>query len=168
MDFTEHIIAYYSTESRHGFMGGLVSGVVLLLTAILFWSFSNPASVFKGLAIILFAGSLIFGIGGYYAGRTATNALPEKTQLYKTDRQEFIEKEYIKVEGIHNSWTGIKIFWTTFIVFGLILIFITTKTFWTGVAIGSLIVGTIGHIEEMISYQHNEKYRSEVLTEMAR
>lgn len=165
MDFTEHIITYYNTESKHGFTGGLVSGIVLLITAILFWWFSNPSSVFKGLAAILVAGGLIFSIGGYYAGNTAQKALPEKTQLYQADKQGFLEKEVAKVEGIHQSWTGIKIFWTAFIVLGLILVFITSKPFWTGIAIGALVVGTIGHIEETVSFQHNKKYRKEVLKE---
>jgi len=165
MDFTEHIITYYSTESKHGFAGGLVSGIVLLILAILFWWFSNPSSIIKGLAVILFVGGLIFSVGGYYAGSTAKKALPEKTQLYQTDKQEFIEKEVAKVEGIHKSWTGIKIFWTAFIVLGLILIFTTAKSLWIGIAIGSLIIGTIGHIEETVSFQHNEKYRKEVLKE---
>jgi hypothetical protein len=165
MDFTEHIITYYSTESKHGFAGGLVSGIILILTAIFFWYFSNPSSIFKGLSVILFLGGFIFGFGGYYAGSTAKKALSEKTQLYQTDKQEFIEKEIAKVEGIHKSWTGIKIFWSAFIVLGLILIFTTAKPFWTGIAIGAMIVGTIGHIEETVSFRHNEKYRKEVLKE---
>jgi len=28
-----------------------------------------------------------------------------------------------------------------------------------GVGIGVLMIGTLGHIEEAVSYQHNEKYR---------
>lgn len=165
MDFTEHIITYYSTESKHGFAGGLVSGIILLIIAILFWWFSNPSSIFKGLAVIFFVGGLIFSVGGYYAGSTAQKVLPEKTQLYQTNKQEFLEKEVAKVEGIYKSWTGIKIFWTAFIILGLILFFTTSQSFWTGVAIGALIVGTIGHIEETVSFQHNEKYRKEVLKE---
>ncbi|MFT3739174.1 MAG: YrzE family protein [Breznakibacter sp.] len=98
MDLTEHIITYYSTESKHGFAGGLVSGIVLLISAILFWWFSNPPSILKGLAVIIFVGGLIFSIGGYYAGRTAKNALSEKIQLYQTDKQDFFEKEVAKVE----------------------------------------------------------------------
>lgn len=165
MDFTEHIITYYSTESKHGFAGGMVSGIVLLVAAILFWRVSNPSTILKGFSVVIFVGGLIFGLGGYYAGSTAKKALPEKTKLYQTDKQEFLEKEVIKVEGIHKSWAGIKIFWTVFIALGLILIFTTSKPFWTGIAIGALIVGTIGHIEEAVSFQHNKKYRNEVIRE---
>jgi uncharacterized protein with PQ loop repeat len=165
MDFTEHIITYYSTESKHGFAGGLVSGIVLIVTAISLWRFSNPQSILKGLAVILFLGGLIFSFGGYYAGSTAKKALSEKTQLYKTDKQKFIEREVEKVESVHKSWTGIKIFWSAFILLGLVLIFTATKSFWSGIALGALIIGTIGHIEETISMQHNEKYRNEVLKE---
>ncbi len=163
MDFTEHIITYYTTESKHGFAGGMVSGIILLIVAILFWRFSNPQTIVKGLAVILFIGGLIFGIGGYYAGSSAKKALPEKTQLYRTNKQQFIVQEFEKVETIHKSWTGIKIFWTAFIVLGLFLIFATAKPFWTGIAIGAMIVGVIGHIEETVSMQHNGKYRTEVI-----
>lgn len=165
MDFTQHIIEYYSTESKHGFSGGLVSGILLIITAILFWWFSGPATIFKGLSVILFAGGLIFGLGGYYAGSSAQKALQEKIQLYQTDKQQFFEKEALKVENIHQSWTGIKIFWTAFIMLGILLIFVIPKPFWTGIAIGAMVVGIIGHIEETVSMQHNEKYRIEVLQE---
>lgn len=167
MDFTEHIITYYNTESRHGFAGGMLSGIILLTTAILFWWFSNPQTIFKGLAVILFVGGLIFGFGGFFAGHSAKKALPEKTQLYQTDKQNFLEKEIEKVESIHKSWTGIKILWSAFILLGLILIFTTAKPFWTGIAIGAMIVGTLGHIEETVSMRHNEKYRTQVLQEKA-
>lgn len=163
MDFTEHIITYYNTESRHGFAGGMLSGIILLTIAILFWWFSNPQTIFKGLAVIFFVGGLIFGLGGYYAGSSAKKAIAEKIQSYQTDKQNFIDNEFEKVENIHKSWTGIKSFWTAFVVLGLILIFTTSKPFWIGIAIGSMIIGTLGHIEETVSMQHNQKYRAEVL-----
>ncbi len=163
MDFTEHIITYYSTESKHGFSGGLALGIVLLIAAVLFWWFSNPSSISKGLSITLLVGALIFGLGGFYAGYTAKNILPEKTVSYLHNQKQFIEKEHIKIENIHKSWWIIRVFWTLFILVGLIIIFTTTRHFYLGIAIGFLVVGTIGHIEEIISYQHNENYRCEVL-----
>lgn len=163
MDFTEHIITYYSTESKHGFSGGLVLGIVLLIAAVLFWWFSNPSSISKGLSIALLVGGLILGLGGFYTGYTAKNILPEKTTSYQHSQRQFIKKEYIKVENIHKSWWIIRTFWTLFILIGIILIFTTTRKFYLGIAIGLLVVGTMGHIEEIISYQHNEKYRGEVL-----
>ncbi len=163
MNFTEHIITYYNTESRLALSAGMVSGIVLLLTAISFWLFSNPNSMLKGIAVIFLMGGLIFGLGGYFAGTGAKKELPKKLELYKTDTQQFTEQETAKVESIHNAWTGLQLFWSAFIVLGLIALFIASKPFWTGLALGLLIVGTLGHIEESVSKQHNEKYRLEVL-----
>ncbi|MGL4632305.1 MAG: hypothetical protein ACRCVT_13975, partial [Leadbetterella sp.] len=75
---------------------------------------------------------------------------------------EFVKTESYKVDKIKKGWVGIKIFWTVPIILGLILIFVSQTRFLNGIAIGCLIMATIGHIEEMISYQHNEKYRLEI------
>jgi hypothetical protein len=168
MDFLEPITTYYNTESKYGFINGMAAGIVMLLMAVLLWSFSNNQSISKGMAAVLFMGGFIAGIGGYIAGSSAKRELPEKLQLYKSDKQRFLEKEFEKVEKIHKSWTGIKIFWTAFIVLGVVLIFTTAKPFWTGVAIGSLILGTIGHIGETQSMKHNERYYNQVLQERIR
>lgn len=165
MNFTDHIIEYYNTESRHGFTAGLISGLVLVIAGILFRWLSSSPSIAQGLSIMLLIGGTIFSVGGYNAGSTTQRALPEKIQFYQTNKWAFLEKEVVKVESIHKAWTGIRIFWTAFIVLGLILIFSMTKPFWIGIAIGALLVGTIGHIEEVVSFQHNEKYRHEVRKE---
>lgn len=165
MDFSEHIITYYNAESRHSFVNGMATGIVMLLVAILFWSFSDTLSLKKGLAVVLFFGGVLASSGGYFSGSSARKGLPEKIQLYQHDKRQFFEKEWAKVEAIHKAWTRIKLFWTAFIVLGLVLIFIPVNPFWTGIAIGSLILGTIGHIEEIQSMKHNEWYYNQVLKE---
>ena len=65
-----------------------------------------------------------------------------------------------------DAWRRLKknpVAMASLVVLGLILIFTTSKPFWIGIAIGSMIIGTLGHIEETVSMQHNQKYRAEVL-----
>jgi hypothetical protein len=120
--------------------------------------------ILKGVSLIVFIGSLVFGLGGYFAGKAAQKSMAEKIALFERSQQEFATQEFAKVEAIHKNWRQIKILWATVVLIGLIVLFISSHTVWTGLGIGFLIIGTIGMIEETISMQHNEKYRTEVLT----
>jgi hypothetical protein len=124
---------------------------------------SSHSAILKGVSLIVFMGSLVFGLGGYFAGKTAQKSMVEKIALFERSQQEFATQEFAKVEAIHKNWRQIKILWASVILVGLIVLFISSHTIWTGLGIGLLIVGTIGMIEETTSMQHNEKYRMEVL-----
>lgn len=73
-----------------------------------------------------------------------------------------MKAELQTVEDVHKNWAEIRVFWTAFLISGVTTIFLTSKPIWSGIAIGLLITGTIGHIEEVISYQHNKKYRLQI------
>ncbi len=162
MEFIQHITTYYQTEARHGLLTASTSGIVLTLAAIPKRIIAAPSSIPKGMAVPFLIGGLIFLLGGSIAGYNARKAIAEKTELYESEPKVFIISEYEKVEKIHQSWPTIRVFWSLFIVSGLVLLFSTTNSFWVGMALGFLIIGTTGHIEEAVSYLHNEKYRKEV------
>ncbi len=165
MDFTQQIITYYQTEARHGLLSASIVGIIVTLTAIVFFKIPTTTALLKGMAIPLLIGGLIFILGGYMTYYNAQQTIPLKTQLYQKTPKNFISHEYKKTEKIHQNWIVIRIFWSLFFVFGLIVLFTTTKDFWVGIALGAFIIGTIGHIEESVSYIHNEKYRTEVQLE---
>jgi membrane protein YdbS with pleckstrin-like domain len=164
MEFIDNIATYYTTESRHGFYTSAITDIILFVLSILLFYVSQPASLLKGVAITVAIGSLVFIVGCYLAGNSAKTSLPHKIQSFNQNTIEFIKSEHKKVEEIDKNWTAIRIFWSVFLAVGIIIFFITSKPIWWGVAIGLLIFGTVGHIEEAISYQHNEKYRLQVNT----
>ncbi|HWY35888.1 MAG TPA: hypothetical protein VNX68_14695 [Nitrosopumilaceae archaeon] len=168
MDFVKNIIWYYSAETRQGYLVGSISGIVLVTAAIILWMVAAPSTILKGLAIMILLGGLIFLFGGYFAGRGAQKSKTEKVEQYNKYQKAFINEEYDKVEKIHKQWMPIRVFWSLFLVVGISLLLFTTSAFWVGIALGALIVGTLGHIEEVISFQHNEKYRKEVTKEKSR
>lgn len=168
MNFTEHITQYYQTEARHGLVTSLITGIVLITSSFFLWRFSNPSTILRGTALITLIGGLIFSVGGFIDGYKSKKALPQKVQQYETNRINFLDTEVPKVEHIHKSWVRTRIFWSLVVATGLVILFTGNKTFRIGMGIGALIVGTIGHIEETISFQHNEKYRKEVLQEKLR
>ena len=163
MNFVEQIATYYQTEANHGLVTSLTTGAVMIIAALLLWFMSAHWSIQKGVAIVLVLCGLIFFVGGALAGKMAKNNLPQKVELYQADRQAFLTEEVEKVEKIHKQWLPIKLFWAVLIVAGIAIILASAKPFLTGVAIGLLIAGTIGLIEETISFQHNKRYRMQVL-----
>lgn len=163
MDFSENIITYYTSESRHAFYNGLITGVVMFIVGLLLCLRSDGYSLSRGVSTILLLGGMLASVGGYVSYSKAKSELPIKLELYKSEQREFIDVEVRKVDAIHKAWPGIKLFWTAFIVLGIVLIFVTTKLFWSGLAIGSLLLGTIGHYEELRSMRHNELYYHEVM-----
>jgi hypothetical protein len=163
MEFTEQISTYYNAESRHAFVNGMFTGIAMLIFATFLWFYSSNYSINKGIAVVLCLGGILASLGGYFAGTNARQSLPEKLELYKTDKQNFFKTETEKVTKIHNDWVRIKVFWTLFLVIGIILIFTSASPFWSGIAIGCLLLGTVGHIEEVQSMKHNEKYYNQIL-----
>lgn len=159
MDFIENIQWYYTTEAKHGIINSAVTGAIILVLSIIAWRMSLPSSLLRGIAIALSFGTLIFVLGGTGAGYVTRKSLPEKVASYQQNREQFLLTENHKVEKIHNNWLSIKIFWTVVALAGIILIFMNRSPLWLGVGVGILIVGTLGHIEEAVSYQHNEKYK---------
>jgi uncharacterized membrane protein YkvI len=48
---------------------------------------------------------------------------------------------------------------------GIVLLFAVKREYWTGIAIGALLMSMAGHIEETISKNFNEQYYEAVIAE---
>jgi hypothetical protein len=162
MDLLQHIIAYYTRESHQGFSGAVFGGL-LLVAAVLLGKFATPLSLLKGLTIPFLIFGLMVGIAGFGDGYLSRKALPQKMNLYQQDKQAFFKQEGPKVERTHQSWLGIRIFWTVVTIAGIALLFTVKKNYWIGVGLGTLLLGFSGNIEEAISMKFNEKYYHQVL-----
>ncbi|MGN8070192.1 hypothetical protein [Mucilaginibacter sp. 22184] len=162
MDFIQKITQYYHTESRHGFTGAAF-GVLLIIVGLLFWRFSKPLSLLKGLSLPLLVIGLVMGMGGFGDGYVTQKALPQKLRLYRENKQAFFKEEVPKVERTHHSWLRIRIVWSVLAFAGALLLFTVKKSYWIGVGLGALLMGIIGNVEEAISMRFNERYYQEVL-----
>lgn len=165
MDFSENITWYYTAESKHALINSTAMGSIVLLIGFALIIAYNSSELARGISIALIIGSLIFILGGYFSGSATKKSMPQKIEEYQSNPKNFINNEFQNVERIHNNWFGIRIFWTMFLLVAVAMLFLVTKPFWSGIAVGILIIGTLGQIEEVISYQHNEKYRLEVQQE---
>jgi hypothetical protein len=163
MDFLESIILYYNSEYKAGYFIGAVIGGLLLLAVILLWKFASPFSLLKGLTIPLLIAGIFMGIGGSLSGHFTQKAYLEKMKLYQQNRREFFKQEVAKVQRIHKSWFGIRVWWTIVAIAGLTVAIAAKKNYTIGVGIGVLIFGLLGHVEEAISYHRNETYKNFVL-----
>lgn len=164
MNFPENIVLYYTTESKHGLYIGSLSGSVLIIASFVAWKFSIGTSMYRGLTLPLLIGGFLFLVGGFYAFHTARKEEGVKVELYNTSTSRFFSSEAKKVESIKKQWLPIQVFWSLILLAGIFIFYYTTKHYFTGVALGVLIIGVMGHIEEFISFQHNEKYRIEILS----
>jgi hypothetical protein len=161
-DFLNTIINHYIRESQQGF-GAAIFGGLLLIAAILLFRFANPLSFLRGFTIPFLLIGLLMGLGGSIDGYMARRAIPESTALFKKDRKAFFDHETTKVQKTHRSWRSIIRFWSLISVTGIALFFSAGKSYWTGVAIGTILVSMAGHIEEAISRKFNEKYYHQVM-----
>ncbi|QEC78526.1 hypothetical protein [Mucilaginibacter ginsenosidivorax] len=162
MEFLKIIAWYYHSEAKHGYIGAAI-GILLLIAASLLLKYASPLSLLKGLALPLFFGGLIFGLGGGIDGHMTEKARPQKLSLYQQNSQAFFKEEVSKVEKTHRSWFGIRLFWSAITLTGIALLFTLKKDFWIGVGLGTLFLGLLGHVEEAISMKRNERYWKEVL-----
>ncbi|GHT80835.1 hypothetical protein FACS189467_3840 [Bacteroidia bacterium] len=164
MNFIETILKYYVRESWQGF-GSAIFGSIVIAAAILLFKFANPLSWFRGLTIPFLLVGLIMGLGGLGDGIISRRAIPEKVALFEQDQSAFFSQEVTKVEKTHQSWRGIKIFWSIMTAAGVVLLFVVKKEYWIGVAVGTIVLSIAGHIEEAISKNFNERYYEAVLAE---
>ena len=163
MDFLDTIINHYIRESQQG-MGAAIFGGLLLIAAILLFRFAHPLSFLRGLTIPFLLIGLVMGLGGSVDSYLARKAVSESTVLYKKDRKAFWDQESIKVQKTHRSWRRIILVWSLISVTGIALLFSAGKSYWTGVAIGTILVSVAGHVEEAISRNFNEKYYQKVMS----
>jgi hypothetical protein len=160
-DFLDKIIHHYLRESHQG-LGAAIFGGLLLIGALLLFQFARPQSFLRGLALpFLFIG-LVMGIGGSLDNYQARKSLSEKTALFQQDQKTFFTQEIQQVKKTHRSWRRIFIIWSVLAVAGIAMLFGFRKSYWTGVAIGTILVSMAGHVEEAISRNFNEKYYHEV------
>ena len=164
MNFLDTVIKHYIRESQQG-LGAAIFGGLLLIAAILLFRLANPLSFFRGLTIPFLLIGLLMGLGGSVDGYMARRSISESTALFKKDRKVFFDQETIRVQKTHRSWRRIILFWSLISVTGIALFFSAGKTYWAGVAIGTILVSMAGHIEEAISRNFNEKYYHQVMDE---
>jgi len=164
MNFIDVITKYYLREAQQGF-GAALFGGILLIAAILLFRFANPLSFLKGLTIPLLLVGLVMGLGGSIDGYMARRNGAEKVTLFKKNRKAFFNQEVVKVEKAHRSWRGIIIGWGVLTVTGVALLLGVQKSYWTGVAIGTIVLSMAGQAEEAISKRFNERYYYQVLAE---
>lgn len=130
-----------------------------------FLQISSTSNVRKRVGPPFMVFGFIFGIGGLIAGVRVRRIMPDRLRLVNTDRAAFFSQEVVKVQGTHKAWPRIRIFWGILTINGIGLLFIKSGAYWTGVAIGTLLLSVSGHIEETISMRFNERYYKQVLTE---
>lgn len=164
MHFRENVKMYYVRELQQCFWAAGWGGILILTWAIFFRS-AQPATLERGLALPFMVFGFIFGIGGLIAGVRVRRIMPDRLRLVNTDRAAFFSQEVVKVQGTHKAWPRIRIFWGILTINGIGLLFIKSGAYWTGVAIGTLLLSVSGHIEETISMRFNERYYKQVLTE---
>lgn len=162
MNFLDTIIHHYVRESQQG-LGAAIFGGLLLIAAILLFRFTHPLSFLRGFTLPFLLIGLVMGLGGSVDEFLASRAVAASTASYKKDRKAFFEQESIKVQKTHRSWRRIILTWSLITVTGIALLFNSGKSYWTGVAIGTILVSMAGHVEEAISRNFNEKYYHQVM-----
>lgn len=164
MDFLDKIIQHYLRESHQG-LGAAIFGGLLLIGALLLFRFARPSSLLRGFTLPFLLIGIIMGLGGSLDSYHARQSIAQKTALFEKDKKAFFTQETQQVQKTHRSWKRIFITWSIFTVSGIVMLLGIRKSYWTGVAIGTILVSMAGHVEEAISKNFNEKYYHQVMEE---
>jgi len=164
MNFLDNITKHYLRESKQGF-GAAILGGILLIAAFVLFKFAQPFTILRGLLMPFTVGGLVFTIGGSVHGFKIRRAMVKGSALYRMDERAFLEKEIISVERTHRSWRRVFTIWSIITLVGTGLLFTAKQKNLTGVALGTIIVGIMGFMEETSSKSFNEKYYQLVINE---
>ena len=157
MNLLQTIISYYQGETRHGFWGAIIGGL-LLTGGFMLWKWASPLSLLKGFSVPMFLFGLLVGIGGGAAGFHTSQLTPGKIALYQNDSTTFLKQEKVTVEKTHRGWPGIRIFWALLGLSGLLLFFLIRQPFWIGAGLGTLALASSIALFELYSMHFNERY----------
>ena len=164
MDFTKYVIDWIKEEITQGKVT-LIFGIIALITCFFIWK--NGSELIKGMLIpLLLVTTFGIGYGSYLLIRRPIQQNTMVKSIQESPKSTFQEEETRILKELKN-FIIFKIMWVTMIVFSLALIYMSSQSYYKGVALGLLILGSVLMITEtvmqdrmMIYYQNIKKLSS--------
>jgi glucan phosphoethanolaminetransferase (alkaline phosphatase superfamily) len=141
----------------------MIIGVILLLVAISLHIFTNQTTLSNGLKI----GSLICGIlilvGGFGYKNFSSKTQLKQIEVYKKSKKNFFEQEQVRMEKVEKDYPIYQIFFGAFIVFAVVIVLLTKRPFWHGIAFSVMILFTSVMIIEAFSHKSITDYAKKII-----
>ena len=165
MDFMQHLISYYKGERFEAILL-TIFGSFAIAVAIVMWQNSSQNQLLKGLFYpIAFLGvfTLLAGGFGVYNNSQRLAIMPEQ---YRQSPVAFIQAERKRFEGHHGVntwWLPLKLLWAALLLVGIAIAFINRNDVTHGVAIGLMVIGTMGFVIDGFAHHRAKTYTAALL-----
>lgn len=168
INFIQDLNTYYKGEKNEAIWFTLL-GIILVISSVVIWRNSIDNVLLKG----LFYPIAIFGVFSTLAG--GVNIYNNNLRLvklpieYEIQKDEFIKKEYQRFEGkrgVNNMWFPLNIMWSIITLIGIVMIFISKGDFKHGVAIGLIVIGSIGFLIDGVASYRAKIYTSQLFNHL--
>src|SRR5690606_39700810 len=91
------------------------------------------------------------------------NSKMEETKNFTNTNSELQQSEIKRMKSVLSTgYRSALILFSTLVITGLILILLNPNNLLKGIALGLLIIGTIGHTTEVFSMQKNKVYQQKI------
>jgi len=161
MEMVEHIYQYYQSERNTAILAGII-GLVLLIGSFAFFQFNVSDKLIKGLTYVFLIAGLFFLIAGVLV-TIHNNSKMEETKNFTNTNSELQQSEIKRMKSVLSTgYRSALILFSTLVITGLILILLNPNNLLKGIALGLLIIGTIGHTTEVFSMQKNKVYQQKI------
>ena len=158
------IIQEYYNGEKNTVITVLLIAIALVLVSLVLWKLSNAGTIPRGMAYSFLGFGLFLGAtSGGYLGVVHQRISAAEEESLQPER-ELKNAEITRVEHVLRSgYVGALAIFTTLIVVGLILVFLSHEhALRKGIALGLLAAGVIGHYTEAFSMQKNRDYLGRV------
>jgi hypothetical protein len=167
MDFAQHVVSYYKGEWLEAALL-TAFGVVLTGVAVATWLHMNQNPLTKGFfypMAFLAVFTLLAGAFQLYSNGQRLATMPAQ---YAQNQTEFVQAELSRFEGqsgVNTWWMPLKVLWTILVIGGIAVSFTTGNDFVHGVAIGLIVIGSMGFVIDGFAHHRAKQYTAALLTQ---
>ena len=159
MDFTKYATDWIKEEIIHGKVT-LIFGIIALITCFFIWR--NGSDLIKGMLIpLLLVTTFGIGYGSYLLIRRPIQ-LNNLTVNFQESPKETFQEEQTRILKEQRNFIIFKIMWVIMVIFALALIYISGQSYYKGVALGLLILGSVLMITETVMQDRMTIYHQNI------
>lgn len=160
MEFEQHLLTYYRGERFEAALlaafGFLASGVAFAM-----WRSVDENSLVKGMIYPVAFLALLTVLLGSFGVYNNSRRLTDMPAAYQQAPAELVERETQRFEGrygVNSWWLPLKLLWAVLILVGMTTTLLARSDFVQGVAIGLLVIGTMGFVIDGFAHQRAKIY----------
>lgn len=140
----------------------IITGIGLLIISAMCQFILSNSELTNGLKIGTLVCGIFILIGGVGYKNFSAKTEAKQIEIYNQSKTEFIDQENIRMEKVVKDYPIYQVAFGTFIILSILLVWLTNKPFWHGIAFSIMILFTAVMVIEAFSHKSITDYKFEL------